>query len=95
MNTSLAELIDAYRKARAAWDAIDTDGNCDGPEWDAYYDAEVAVLKFPCSSLADVQSKARFALENRAVYDTLQSCHIEEGDALAVFLRSLAGEACK
>lgn len=88
--TTLETLIAAYHAARAAWFESDTEANGD-PEWDAYEAAEDTVLRYPCTTLAEVQEKARFFLDNDSPFDTLRNCQTATEEALRPFLRSLCG----
>ena len=94
----LRELIEAYRQAQAAWRKLDdgTIGVTDNsPEWQAYENAENAVLFFPCQTIEDVCLKARFVLDEDSAYDSLKNCYFGDTgeDVLKGFLRCLAGEA--
>ncbi|TPM25684.1 hypothetical protein [Mesorhizobium sp. B2-3-4] len=85
-------LIQTYIEKRDAYRALDPDCN-GGPEWDAYGAAEHDVIVFPCTTLADVQTKARFFIENASAYDTIRNCSSGNEETLYPFLRSLLGEA--
>lgn len=87
----LRELIDACVKAKAAFDAADV--NNDEAEWNAFDEAEDAVITYPCRSLEDVRTKARFFLETESSYDTIRNSYTTTEDTLMSFLRSLLGEA--
>lgn len=90
----LRELINAFLAAREAYEnALDDDEGFTGPEWDAYEEAEHAVIVYPCQSLDDVRTKARFFLENESSYDTIRNCYSTTEETLLPFLRSLLGEA--
>lgn len=90
----LNSLIEDHRKAEEAYEkAIEEDEGFDGPEWVAKEAAEDAVITYPCQSLDDVRTKARFFLENKSSYDTIRHCYTTTEDTLMPFLRSLLGEA--
>lgn len=94
---NLSELIDAFAKASTAYRAAEAN-NLDAkaedfPEWEAYEAAEHAVIIYPCRSLEDVRTKARFFLDNDGPYDTIRNCVLGEEETLLLFLRSLVGGA--
>lgn len=60
--------------------------------WDAKEHAEDAVMREPCHLIEDVRAKARWALADEVVQDSLMNRHIDGGYVLAVFLRSLLGD---
>lgn len=74
------------------WNTVDPDGECNGPAWLAYEEAETAALRAPCETIEDVRAKARFVLENGTAFDSVKNCFLEDVDALTVFLRSLVVE---
>lgn len=91
----LGKLIDAYHAARRTWEAQfeqDEDAAGEAPQWDAYWEAERAVIVFPCRTLDDVRAKAKFFLENSSPYDTIRNCSTATEETLRPFLRSLIGE---
>lgn len=90
----LNSLIEDYRKAKEAYEkAAEEEDDFNGPDWDAKEAAEHAVIMYPCRSLGDVRTKARFFLENESSYDTIRNCRSVTEETLRPFLRSLLGEA--
>ncbi len=89
----LRELISAYHRAREAFEnAWDDDEDATGQKWGAKEAAEHAVVVYPCKSLDDVRTKARFFLENDSAYDAIRNCRTATEETLLPFLRSLLGE---
>lgn len=96
--TMLTDLISKYEQANAAFKAACAAfPNIDHDElFDAKEAAELAAIRAPCCSLDDVRAKARWALADDMVYDSLRNCIVGGGDrthALVIFLRSLLSEA--
>lgn len=89
----LNSLIEGYRKAEDAYEKATEEDDFNGPDWDAKEAAEHAVIMYPCRSLDDVRTKARFFLENTSPYDTIRNCRNATEETLRPFLRSLLGEA--
>lgn len=94
----LNDLIARYAEAKRVWEAqfdVDCEEASDSPEWDAYEQAEAAVLHFPCQSIEDVRAKAAFVLADANAFDTVRNCYeggYETGEhSLKPFLRSLMG----
>ncbi len=91
----LTALIDEYKAADAAFDkACDLsllDAETD-PLYAAKEAAELEVLRAPCLTLDDVRAKARLALADDSVFDSISNCRIGGEHALRIFLRSLLGE---
>lgn len=88
----LDSLIEAHSKAKEAYENAAPDQAGD-PLWNAYYAAELAILKHPCRTIEEVRTKARFFLEDTGAYDTLRRCCEKDEETLMPFLRSLLGEA--
>lgn len=87
----LESLIEEYRKALTAYNgSLVEDDDCDSPEWDAYIDAESALIAHPCTDDAERRAKITFATTEKALFDTLQNDRRGEVPELLRFLRSLA-----
>lgn len=62
-------------------------------EWEAKEAAEAALLRAPCITIADVHAKAKLALEDESVFDSITNCtHADDRHVGQTFLRSLLGE---
>ena len=90
----LTDLIAKYHEAETAFRAACAaePGRDHDDLWNAKEDAEMAVIRHQCSSLEDVRAKARLALSDANVYDSLRNCFIDERDVLVIFLRSVLGD---
>ncbi len=63
-------------------------------EWEAKEAAEEALLRAPCITIADVHAKAKLALEDESVFDSITNCTHADGRHIGkTFLRSLLGES--
>ena len=91
----LTDLITKYRNADVAYrGACAAEPERDHDDlWNTKEDAEMAVIQHQCVSLEDVRAKARLALSDANVYDSLRNCFVSERDVLVIFLRSLLDEA--
>ena len=90
----LTDLIGKYQEAETAFRAACTaePGRDHDDLWNAKEDAEMAVIRHQCISLEDVRAKARLALSDENVYDSLRNCFIDERDVLVIFLLSVLDE---
>ncbi|WP_156665792.1 hypothetical protein [Rhizobium bangladeshense] len=90
---SLTRVVEEWRVAdtRFSNEVTLTPGDHD-ELWQAKEDAETAMLREPCLSLADIRTKAEIALRDENVFDSIANCTIGSEHALRVFLRSLLGE---
>lgn len=90
---SIASLIESLRVARAAWEAVDPDGECEGPEWDPYEAAEAAFLRFHCATTEDVCAKVRFILDTPSTLDAVENSWLGGDRCVVIVLRSMLGGA--
>lgn len=88
----IPSLVKARQDARSAWLAIDPDGDCDGPEWDAYEEAENELFRRPCQTLDDVRHKAQAILEDEGLIDSMKNCWLGKDHVSTILLRSFTGE---
>ncbi|MEH3109007.1 MAG: hypothetical protein PGN22_02750 [Agrobacterium cavarae] len=62
--------------------------------WNAKEAAEAVFIRAPCITIADVHAKAKLALEDENVFDSITNCTHGDGRHVGqTFLRSLLGEA--
>lgn len=63
-------------------------------EWEAKEAAEAVLLRAPCITIADVHAKAKLALEDESVFESITNCTHSDGRHVGqTFLRSLLGES--
>lgn len=90
-------LADAIGKWQAAENAFRKEVTPDPKNdhaalWNAAEAAELAMIKEPCRSMEDVRAKARVALQDENVFDSLRNCGLDPNDTvLHQFLASLLG----
>lgn len=90
--TTLRDLITAFEAAKTTWDAAGPDSCSSDPEYEAYWEAEMAVLRFPCLTIDDVREKAKFFLSSETRIDTIENCNDGEQHCAVVFLKALLGQ---
>lgn len=97
VSSELANLIAAYDAANAELRKIENSDGFDEAEaeFEAKEAAELKVVLFPCQTLEDVRAKARLALSDENVFDSLANCNIDGEHELMAFLRSLLGEGAE
>ncbi|AXV15815.1 hypothetical protein CYG48_08965 [Neorhizobium sp. SOG26] len=85
----LFDLIDRYRKAKAAWDAVLNLNQSlnHTPEEDAHDAALMELVAYQCQTLGGVHHKARVFLQDESLLDTLRTAR--NGPDLEAFLASL------
>lgn len=89
----LTELIARYKEAKKVWENQfdETDGeDANSVEWRAYMDLSCAIIDFRCSTLLQIQQKAKFILTDANLIDMLASCSTDA--AVTDFLRSIVGD---
>ncbi|MCO5140852.1 MULTISPECIES: hypothetical protein [unclassified Shinella] len=89
----LTDLIEAHLAATAEFRITDEGHINEEGIWDRKEEAELAVMRCPCRTIEDVRAKARWALADDVVQDSIRNCHIDQERILMIFLRSLLGEA--
>lgn len=60
--------------------------------WKAKEAAEEVLIRTPCLTLADVRAKARLAIKDENVFDSITNCRAEDGHLGIVFLKSILNE---
>lgn len=94
VGTSVLTLIAAYEAAEREYKRVcDLDDDNHEEEQEGKEAAEAAVIRAPCLTLDDVRAKARLALADAMVFDSLENCTLGGEATLTVFLRSLLGGA--
>lgn len=68
----------------------DTD-ECEA-EWKAKEAAEEVLIRTPCVTLADVRAKARLAIKDENVFDSITNCRAPDGHMGTIFLKSILNE---
>ncbi len=61
-------------------------------EWKAKEAAEDVLIRTPCVTLADVRAKARLAIKDENVFDSITNCRAEDGHIGLIFLKSILNE---
>lgn len=91
---SVPDLHAAYLAAKNAWIAAGNPSGleCDGPAWEAFIAAELALIQSPCLTIDDVRAKASIILSDDSLFDTLTSNYVGEDRCAAIFLRSMTGQ---
>ena len=88
----LDRLIVAYLNARTAWLATatsDDDLLSQGAHFEAVEAAGVAIIHYPCLTLADLRKKVAFLLSMDELYTMVREDEDHAGDLLRTFLSSL------
>lgn len=89
---TLWELIGAYFKARAAWEAVfDTDRDKGGktPEWIEMEKIQAEIIEHRCATLADISIKAAFLLNDESSIDRMINCTRDGEPVINFLLRSM------
>lgn len=89
---SLTETIGVYLAARAAHDAVEAahgDAAYSRPEWDAYLEAERALVSHRCADDGERRTKIAFALMDRPFLDTIERDALDGVSTASRFLSSL------
>ncbi len=89
-NMQLTELISGYLVAQKIWEAQfaeDCDKATDSAEWRKYMELSRAIIDFPCSTMMEIQHRARFMLSQENLVDLLANCATDA--AVRDFLKSM------
>lgn len=60
--------------------------------WKAKEAAEDVLIRTPCLTLADVRAKARLAIKDENVFDSITNCRAPDGHMGTIFLKSILNE---
>ena len=93
-NFALTDLISQYKTADEAFlKQLSIDRQTDPrSEWEAKEAAEMMVIRQPCQTLDEVRAKARLALEDEGVFESIKNSTFCGEHVMRIFLRSLMGE---
>ncbi|NTB01106.1 hypothetical protein [Agrobacterium tumefaciens] len=80
-----------YVEKEAVYRPIAGSDECEA-EWKAKEAAEDVLIRTPCVTLADVRAKARLAIKDENVFDSITNCRAEDGHLGIVFLKSILNE---
>lgn len=89
-----AAIIDYNEKEAVFRPLIDKLGDTDlcKAEWEAKEAAEEVLIRTPCVTLADVRAKARLAIKDENVFDSITNCRAPDGHMGTIFLKSILNE---